>query len=98
MRSIDVARELNVTKPRYHPPVKIFREKFITMDENGFITLTDAGRYVAEKIYEKHLVLTEWLVSLGVDRKISEHDACKIEHVLSDESFAALKKHISEEQ
>ena len=52
----------------------------------------------AEKIYEKHLVLTEWLVSLGVDRKISEHDACKIEHVLSDESFAALKKHISEEQ
>ena len=66
--------------------------------DSGFITLTDAGRYVAEKIYEKHLVLTEWLVSLGVDRKISEHDACKIEHVLSDESFAALKKHISEEQ
>ena len=51
-----------------------------------------------KRIYEKHLVLTEWLVSLGVDRKISEHDACKIEHVLSDESFVALKKHISEEQ
>ena len=99
VRSIDVARELNVTKPSVSNAMKILREgKFITMDENGFITLTDAGRYVAEKIYEKHLVLTEWLVSLGVGRKISEHDACKIEHVLSDESFAALKKHISEEQ
>lgn len=99
VRSIDVARELNVTKPSVSNAMKILREgKFITMDKNGFITLTDAGRYVAEKIYEKHLVLTEWLVSLGVDRKISEHDACKIEHVLSDESFAALKKHISEEQ
>ena len=88
VRSIDVARELNVTKPSVSNAMKILREgKFITMDENGFITLTDAGRYVAEKIYEKHLVLTEWLVSLGVDRKISEHDACKIEHVLSDESF-----------
>ena len=72
VRSIDVARELNVTKPSVSNAMKILREgNFITMDENGFITLTDDGRYVAEKIYEKHLVLTEWLVSLGVDRKIS---------------------------
>ena len=62
VRSIDVARELNVTKPSVSNAMKILREgKFITMDENGFITLTDDGRYVAEKIYEKHLVLTEWL-------------------------------------
>ena len=79
--------------------MKILREgSFITMDENGFITLTDDGRYVAEKIYEKHLVLTKWLISLGVNEKISEEDACRIEHVLSDESFAALKKHIRESE
>ena len=84
VRSIDVARELNVTKPSVSNAMKILREgKFITMDENGFITLTDDGRYVAEKIYEKHLVLTEWLVSLGVDRKISEHDGSVLESLLS---------------
>lgn len=95
VRSVDIARELGVTKPSVSNAMKVLREGgFIKMDENGFITLTDDGRYVAEKIYEKHLVLTEWLKSLGVDEKVSEQDACKIEHVISDESFSALKAHI----
>lgn len=95
VRSIDIARELGVTKPSVSNAMKVLREgSFIKMDENGFITLTEDGRYVAEKIYEKHLVLTEWLKSLGVDEKVSEQDACKIEHVISDESFSALKEHI----
>lgn len=95
VRSVDIARELGVTKPSVSNAMKVLREgSFIKMDENGFITLTEDGRYVAEKIYEKHLVLTEWLKSLGVDEKVSEQDACKIEHVISDESFSALKEHI----
>ncbi|WP_295212024.1 metal-dependent transcriptional regulator [Ruminococcus sp.] len=95
VRSVDIARELGVTKPSVSNAMKVLiKGSFIKMDENGFITLTEDGRYVAEKIYEKHLVLTEWLKSLGVDEKVSEQDACKIEHVISDESFSALKAHI----
>ena len=64
------------------------------MDKDGFLTLTDAGQEVAEKIYERHTLLTSFLVRLGVDETVAAEDACKMEHVISDESFAAIKNHV----
>ena len=93
VRSIDVANEMGYSKPTISTAMKKFRQEgLVTVDESGFINLTEAGRDIAERIYERHQVLTHILVSLGVSQDHAEEDACKIEHDISDETFAALKK------
>lgn len=95
VRSVDVAEELGFKKSSVSVAMKNLREKeHITVTKEGFIYLTPAGREIAEMIYERHELFTKWLVKLGVDEKIAAQDACKIEHVLSKESFEAIKNHI----
>ncbi len=97
VRSIDVVREMDLSKPSVSRAMSILKNGgFIEIDSDGYITLTPAGLEVAEKIYERHLVLTDWLVGIGVDPKIAAADACKIEHDISAESFEKLKIHIRE--
>ena len=96
MRSVDIANELNYKKPSVSIAMRNLREKnHITVTDSGFIYLTDEGRAIAEMIYERHEFLTSFLMSLGVPEKIAAEDACKIEHVISKESFEAMKQHIS---
>ena len=93
VRSVDVARHMEVSKPSVCHAVATLRDGgFLTMDEDHFLHLTDMGREVAEKIYERHRVLTLWLTRIGVSRECAAEDACRIEHVISDESFLALKR------
>ena len=93
VRSVDVARHMEVSKPSVCVAVNTLKEGgFLTMDENHFLHLTDVGREVAEQIYERHCFFTERLIALGVDPKTAEADACRIEHVISTESFEHLKK------
>ena len=95
VRSVDIATELGFKKSSVSIAMKNLREKdYITVSNAGYITLTDAGREIAEMIYERHELFTSWLVSLGVDEKIASEDACKMEHVISKESCEAIKKHI----
>lgn len=95
VRSVDIAEELGYKKSSVSVAMKNLREKnHITVSKEGFITLTDSGREIAEMIYERHELLTAWLVRLGVDKEIASEDACRIEHVISSESFEALKKYI----
>ena len=95
VRSIDIANDLGVSKPSVSVAMKNLRNgEYIEMDKEGYITLLDKGREIAEKIYERHLFLSEWLEKLGVNPVVAASDACKIEHVISSESFAAIKKHI----
>lgn len=97
VRSIDIAVEMNYSKPSISVAMKNLRTNgYINMDKSGFITLTDSGRKIAENIYDRHQVLTEGLVLLGVDREVAEQDACKVEHNLSAESYDAVKKYIFE--
>ena len=92
VRSVDVARHLEVTKPSVCNAVATLREGgFLTMDSDYFLHLTDVGREVAEQIYEKHRFFTDRLIEAGVDPETAERDACRIEHVISDESFQRLK-------
>ena len=92
VRSVDVARHLEVTKPSVCNAVATLRDGgFLTMDEGCFLHLTDVGREVAEQIYEKHRFFTDRLIAAGVDPETAERDACRIEHVISDESFQRLK-------
>ena len=96
-RSIDIAAELGVTKPSVSYATKRLRENgYITMDREGLITLTDKGMSIASRMYERHKVLTELLTWLGVDPKVARTDACKMEHDMSDETFQAIKRHMSE--
>ncbi|MCD7818990.1 MAG: metal-dependent transcriptional regulator [Lachnospiraceae bacterium] len=98
VRSVDIATEMNYSKPSISVAMKNLRQNgYIIMDECGFITLTDAGMEIAASIYERHLLLKKWLVFLGVDEQVADEDACKIEHTLSKETFAALKAHINRE-
>ncbi len=95
VRSVDVANELGFKKSSVSIAMKNLRMKnHITVTDSGFIYLTDTGREIAETIYERHELISEWLVRLGVPEKIATEDACKIEHVISKESFNAIKKHI----
>ena len=95
VRSIDIVREMELSKPSVSRAMGILKEGgFILIDENGYITLTEDGRQVAETIYERHRVLTDWLVSLGVDEKAAAEDACRMEHAISSTSFDRLKEHI----
>ena len=93
VRSIDIANELGFSKPSVSVAMKNLRENgYIEVDSSGYITLLDSGRQIDEKIYEKHTTLSKWLVSLGVDAKTAAEDACRIEHIISSESFEAIKK------
>lgn len=93
VRSIDIANGLGFSKPSVSVAMKNLRENgYIEVDSSGYITLLDSGRQIAEKIYERHTTLSKWLVSLGVDAKTAAEDACRIEHIISSESFEAIKK------
>ena len=92
VRSVDVARHMEVSKPSVCHAVGVLRDGgFLTMDEDHFLHLTDIGREVAEKIYERHCFFTEQLIAAGVGPKTAEADACRIEHVISEKSFQILK-------
>ena len=93
VRSIDIANELGFSKPSVSVAMKNLRENgYIEVDSSGYITLLDSGRRIAEKIYERHTTLSKWLVSLGGCPKTAAEDACRIEHIISSESFEAIKK------
>ena len=93
VRSVDVARYMEVSKPSVCYAVGTLREGgFLTTDENHYLHLTDLGQDVAEKIYERHCFFTEKLIAAGVDPKVAEADACRIEHIISAESFERLKE------
>lgn len=97
VRSIDVANFLEFSKPSVSRAMSLLRENgYVLMDEDGFLTLTGAGHEIADKIYERHKLLTKWLVALGVDRTTAERDACKVEHDLSAQSFQKLKEFAAE--
>ena len=99
VRSVDVSRHMEVSKPSVcHAVVTLRDGGFLTMDEDYFLHLTDMGREVAEKIYERHCFFTEQLIAAGVDPKTVEADACRIEHIISDESFDRLKEAAEQEQ
>lgn len=94
VRSIDIVNELDFTKPSVSIAMKHLRENgFIEMDRAGYITLLPSGREIAEKMYERHTLLSKWLISLGVSPDVAAEDACRIEHVLSTETFDAIKQH-----
>ena len=95
VRSIDVAQHLEFSKPSVSRAMSLLRENgYVVMDEGGFLSLTELGHQVADRIYERHKLLTKWLIALGVNEETAAADACKIEHDLSDESFEKLKEHI----
>ncbi|MCI8521119.1 MAG: metal-dependent transcriptional regulator [Clostridia bacterium] len=97
VRSIDIANELGVSKPSVSRAVALLKDNgYITFDPNGMILLTDSGKNVAEKIYERHNILSQFLAKLGVNETTAAHDACKIEHIISDETFDIIKKKLSE--
>lgn len=95
VRSVDIAEEMGFKKSSVSVAMKNLREKnHITVTREGFIYLTDSGRQIAEMIYERHELLSKWLIRLGVDPAIAARDACRMEHVISPESFAAIKDHV----
>lgn len=97
VRSVDIAEELGYKKSSVSVAMKHLREReHITVTKEGFIYLTPSGKEIAEMIYERHQLLTDWLVRLGVDEKIASEDACRIEHDISKESFEAIKKIITQ--
>ena len=94
VRSIDVSEYRNFSKPSVSRAIGLLKEGgYVLMDRDGALTLTEAGKAVAEKIYDRHQTLTRFLVLLGVDEAIAQEDACRIEHCISDESFYAVKNH-----
>lgn len=95
VRSIDIANEMNFTKPSVSVAMKNLRENgYISMDADGFITLTEKGMAVAGTIYERHTLISDWLMALGVDPQTAAEDACRMEHVISSASFEAIKRHV----
>lgn len=97
VRSIDVGEYMGFSKPSVSHAMGLLRSGgYVNMDENGYLTLTEAGAELAGKIYERHRVLTRILTLLGVEEKVAAEDACKMEHDISDESFEALKRHVEE--
>ena len=95
VRSIDVSEYMGYSKPSVSRAVSLLKSGgYLTMEDNGFLHLTEAGQELAEKIYDRHTTLTEALLSLGVDRESASEDACRIEHVISDASFQAIKAHL----
>lgn len=97
VRSLDVAEYMNFSKPSVSRAMGLLKNgEYIVVDKDGYITLTESGRKIAEKIYERHTLLTDFLMRLGVDEETASEDACKMEHDISDKSFEAIKKHITE--
>ena len=95
VRSIDIVNELEYSKPSVSVAMKNLRTKgYILVDDEGYITLTGKGRKIADSMYERHVAISDWLMFLGVDKKTAVHDACKMEHVMSEKSFLAIKNHI----
>ena len=95
VRAIDVGEYMGFSKPSVSRALGLLKNGgFVTADEHGFLTLTKEGRAIAEKIYERHTELTNYLTLIGVDKEVASEDACKLEHVLSDESFEAIKKQL----
>ena len=95
VRSIDICEHMGFSKPSVSRAVGLLKTGgYISVDKDGYISLTDVGREVAVKMYDRHKLLTDFLIGLGVDEDIAVTDACKIEHHISDESFEALKRHI----
>ncbi len=98
LRSIDVAESMGFSKPSVSRAMNLLKkEELITVSDRGFIKLTEMGRRYACKIYERHMIFSKLLIELGVDEKTATEDACKMEHVISDKSFRAIKKHLKEE-
>ena len=99
VRAVDVATEMGLSKPSVSRAlVRLKNDECIIVDENGHIAFTEKGRAIAEKIYERHQVLTEILMAIGVNREIAAKDACKMEHDISDETFDAMKRHLKMKQ
>ena len=99
VRCVDVAEYLEVTKPSVSRAVKeLTKAKYLRKDSNSILSLTSSGEQVAEKIYERHCFFTEQLIAAGVDPRTAEADACRIEHIISDESFSRLKEAAAQEQ
>ena len=97
VRSIDISEYMGYSKPSVSRAVGLLKSgNYIVVEDDGHITLTDAGREIAEKIMARHTLLTNLLVTLGVDREIAAKDACKMEHVISDETFNAIKNHMQQ--
>ena len=97
VRSIDVGEYMGYSKPSVSRAVGLLKNGgYITVDKEGYISLTDVGTEVAEKMYERHKLLTDLLIKLGVDEETATEDACRIEHHISDKSFEAIKKHINQ--
>ena len=95
VRSIDIVAETGYTKPSISRAMKHLRENgYITMGEHGYIDLTESGREIAEKIYERHRLLSDYLMRIGVSEETALEDACRIEHVISEESFTKLKEYV----
>ncbi|MBR5553747.1 MAG: metal-dependent transcriptional regulator [Clostridia bacterium] len=95
VRSVDIGAHMGYSKPSVSRAVGLLKSGgFINVDKDGYITLTDSGKEIAEKIYDRHTTLTKLLMLLGVDKQTATEDACKLEHNLSDESFAAIKAHL----
>ena len=98
VRSVDLARHMGFSKPSISHAVGVLKNGgFLTVDEDGYFHLTEDGREVAEKIYERHQFFTEQLVAVGVDRETAERDACRIEHVISEEAFQKLKASVEKQ-
>jgi len=95
VRAIDIAHELEYTKPSVSVAMKNLRVSgHIVVDSDGYITLTDSGREIAQSIYDRHTLISDWLILLGVDKEIAVRDACKMEHGMSEQSFSAIRSHI----
>lgn len=95
VRSLDVAEYMGFSKPSVSRAVGLLKQGgYLLMDKGGYLTLTESGLDVAKKIYERHTLLSKFLVRLGVDEKTATEDACKMEHDISDESFSAIKEHV----
>ena len=97
VRSVDIAEHMSYSKPSISRAVGLLKQGgYVVVDADGFITLTESGLAVARKIFERHTVVTQLLIRLGVGAETAAEDACKIEHVISDETFEAMKRHISQ--
>lgn len=95
VRSIDISEYMSFSKPSVSRAVNLLKDGgYILISKEGYITLTDLGREIAEKIYERHTILTKCLIALGVSEETAAEDACKIEHDISDETFSAIKRHV----